>query len=290
MDMHSRTCFAIAMSRRPRTAAVTAADCLRARARLAASPARFEPASRRAPQSAASATECGRCVRCSIRCSPRSRRLSGIGPKLEKLYRPPARPRARRRASSTCCSICRPARSTGARGRSCATWCPTPWSPSRSRSTAIARRRPPPARALPDLRQRRHRRSRPDLFQRAQGLSREAAARSASCATCPARSRSTTDMLQMVHPDRVVAEADLAKLPLVEPVYPLTEGLEPQPGAQGRRGRARAPAGAARMAGREPGSRASVSRRSREALRSAAPAGRAGRRAARETGLVAARL
>src|SRR5205823_1209418 len=32
-------------------------------------------------------------------------------------------------------------------------------------------------------------------------------------------------MLQMVHPDRVVAEADLATLPLVEPVYPLTEGL-----------------------------------------------------------------
>src|SRR5947209_9128540 len=32
-------------------------------------------------------------------------------------------------------------------------------------------------------------------------------------------------MLQMVHPDRVVAEADAAKLPLVEPVYPLTEGL-----------------------------------------------------------------
>ncbi len=32
-------------------------------------------------------------------------------------------------------------------------------------------------------------------------------------------------MLQMVHPDRVVAEADLGKLPLIEPVYPLTEGL-----------------------------------------------------------------
>ena len=31
--------------------------------------------------------------------------------------------------------------------------------------------------------------------------------------------------LQMVHPDRVVDEAGLAKLPLVEPVYPLTEGL-----------------------------------------------------------------
>ena len=32
-------------------------------------------------------------------------------------------------------------------------------------------------------------------------------------------------MLQMVHPDRVVSEADLANLPLIEPVYPLTEGL-----------------------------------------------------------------
>ena len=31
--------------------------------------------------------------------------------------------------------------------------------------------------------------------------------------------------LQMTHPDRVVNEADLAKLPLIEPVYPLTEGL-----------------------------------------------------------------
>src|SRR6516162_4779883 len=32
-------------------------------------------------------------------------------------------------------------------------------------------------------------------------------------------------MRQMVHPDRVVDEADFARLPLVEPVYPLTEGL-----------------------------------------------------------------
>jgi ATP-dependent DNA helicase RecG len=32
-------------------------------------------------------------------------------------------------------------------------------------------------------------------------------------------------MLQMVHPDRVVDEAGLARLPLIEPVYPLTEGL-----------------------------------------------------------------
>src|SRR5258708_19070435 len=32
-------------------------------------------------------------------------------------------------------------------------------------------------------------------------------------------------MLQMVHPDHVVTEADIGKLPLVKPVYPLTEGL-----------------------------------------------------------------
>ena len=32
-------------------------------------------------------------------------------------------------------------------------------------------------------------------------------------------------ILQIVHPDRVVSEADLGKLPLVEPIYPLTEGL-----------------------------------------------------------------
>jgi ATP-dependent DNA helicase RecG len=32
-------------------------------------------------------------------------------------------------------------------------------------------------------------------------------------------------VLQMVHPDRIVDEASFARLPLVEPVYPLTEGL-----------------------------------------------------------------
>ena len=34
-----------------------------------------------------------------------------------------------------------------------------------------------------------------------------------------------TALLQMVHPDRVVDEARFATLPLVEPTYPLTEGL-----------------------------------------------------------------
>ena len=33
--------------------------------------------------------------------------------------------------------------------------------------------------------------------------------------------------LQMVHPDRVVTAEGLAKLPLIDPVYPLTEGLHP---------------------------------------------------------------
>ena len=34
-------------------------------------------------------------------------------------------------------------------------------------------------------------------------------------------------MLQMVHPDRVVSERDIDQLPMVEPVYPMTEGLYP---------------------------------------------------------------
>ena len=33
--------------------------------------------------------------------------------------------------------------------------------------------------------------------------------------------------LQMLHPDRVVDAAGFAKLPLIDPVYPLTEGLHP---------------------------------------------------------------
>src|SRR5580698_1447028 len=33
--------------------------------------------------------------------------------------------------------------------------------------------------------------------------------------------------LQMVHPDRVVDAAGFAQLPLIDPVYPLTEGLHP---------------------------------------------------------------
>ena len=33
--------------------------------------------------------------------------------------------------------------------------------------------------------------------------------------------------LQMVHPDRVVDAEGLARLPLIDPVYPLTEGLHP---------------------------------------------------------------
>ena len=35
-------------------------------------------------------------------------------------------------------------------------------------------------------------------------------------------------MRQMVHPDRIVDESGLKALPLIEPVYPLTEGLYPR--------------------------------------------------------------
>ena len=45
-------------------------------------------------------------------------------------------------------------------------------------------------------------------------------------------------MLQMVHPDRVVDEKGLAALPMIEPVYPLTEGITANMVVQGD-GRAR---------------------------------------------------
>ena len=48
--------------------------------------------------------------------------------------------------------------------------------------------------------------------------------------------------LQMVHPDRVMDAEALARMPAVEPVYGLTEGLYPARARQGRRGRAGAAA------------------------------------------------
>ena len=88
-------------------------------------------------------------------------------------------------------------------------------------------------------------------------------------------------MLQMVHPDRVVAEADLAKLPLVEPVYPLTEGLSLN------QVRKAADAALARLPDLPEWQDASWVARERfppfaDALRMLAPAGGAGRRGCRK--------
>ena len=55
-------------------------------------------------------------------------------------------------------------------------------------------------------------------------------------------------MRQMVHPDRVIADTEVAKMPPVEPVYPLTEGLI-QNARQGGRWSARANTHAAGVAG-----------------------------------------
>ena len=55
--------------------------------------------------------------------------------------------------------------------------------------------------------------------------------------------------LQMVHPDRVVDAKGFASLPLIDPVYPLTEGLHPNQVRKAMDARARAAAGAAGMAG-----------------------------------------
>ena len=96
-------------------------------------------------------------------------------------------------------------------------------------------------------------------------------------------------MRQMVHPDRVVAEADLAKLPLVEPVYALTEGLSlNQISKAVDAALARVP-DPARMAGAELGCARTLSGLRRCAA-CRAPAGGTRRSAAGRIGLVAAGL
>ena len=52
---------------------------------------------------------------------------------------------------------------------------------------------------------------------------------------------------QIVHPDRVMDAEELARLPAVEPVYGLTEGLYPRTVARAAEARAQAPAAAAGM-------------------------------------------
>ena len=89
-------------------------------------------------------------------------------------------------------------------------------------------------------------------------------------------------MLQMVHPDRVVDEAGLAKLPLIEPVYPLTEGLGLNQVRKAVEAALAAPAGPAGMAGRRAGSRARRFPTFADALRTLASPGRAGRRRCRK--------
>ena len=69
-------------------------------------------------------------------------------------------------------------------------------------------------------------------------------------------------MLQMVHPDRVIAEADLAEAAAGRAGLSADRGARPQPGAPGARGGAAARTGSCRMAGAESGSRASASRAS----------------------------
>ena len=159
--------------------------------------------------------------------------------------------RDERRASSICCSICRPARSTAARGRNCATC-----SPAQVVTVAVTvdEHRPaaaaPLARALSDLRQRRHRRrSRSPISTRA-GTIWRSSCRSARRATSPARPSSTTACCRWCIPTAWSTRPSFAKLPLVEPVYPLTEGLALNQVRKAIDGALAKLAGSAGMAGR----------------------------------------
>ena len=96
-------------------------------------------------------------------------------------------------------------------------------------------------------------------------------------------------MLQMVHPDRVVDEAGFASLPLVEPVYPLTEGLSLNQVRKAIDAALAEAAGPAGMAGPELGGARALSELCRRAA-GVASAGGARRRAAGQPRLDAARL
>ena len=96
-------------------------------------------------------------------------------------------------------------------------------------------------------------------------------------------------MLQMVHPDRVVDEKGLAALPMVEPVYPLTEGLGINQVRKAIDAAAGKSPGAAGMAGRGLAGAQSLSVLRRCASIAASPRRSVGYRAGRP-GLVAARL
>ncbi len=96
-------------------------------------------------------------------------------------------------------------------------------------------------------------------------------------------------MLQMVHPDRVVSEADAATLPLIEPVYPLTEGLSLNVVRKAAEAALDARARAARVAGCRMAAAAGMERFRRRADGAASP-GRSRDGDAGHAGLVAARL
>ena len=119
--------------------------------------------------------------------------LPGVGPKLEKLYRASARA-ARRRASSTCCSICRPARSTAARGRSCSEVVARPGRDRRGhgRRSIARRRRTGRARPTASYTSDDTGDADADLLPRARAIIWRSSCRSARCATSPAPPSSTT--------------------------------------------------------------------------------------------------
>ena len=181
--------------------------------------------------------------------------LPGVGPKLDKLYR---RLFGREDAPARVLDLLfhLPTGTIDRRAR------PklrdvVPGSSSTVAVTVDRHRPPPPNRpraALPDLRQRRHRR--PDhspTFTPSATISKSCC-RSASGAIVSGTTALYDGMLQMVHPDRVVSEADLDKLPLVEPVYPLTEGLSSIRCARRADAALDENPAAAGMAGRRPGS------------------------------------
>ena len=89
---------------------------------------------------------------------------------------------------------------------------------------------------------------------------------------------------QMVHPDRVMTAEELDRLPSVEPVYGLTDGLYQRTRRPRRGGRAQAPAAAAGMDQREDAERSEIAELRASARRDAPPRDARGYRPGRSGG------
>ena len=221
------------------------------------------------------------CARpCSIPCSRPPRRFPGSDRRTQNCSTACSTGR-RARACSTCCSTCPPRRSTAAPAQKSATPFRGRSSPSRRRSWSIAGRRARSSRAPFKVLVEDDTGDVELVFFLANPEWVKARLPVGATRWISGKLELYDGMRQIVHPDKVMDAEELSRLPAVEPVYPLTEGLYQRTVARAADGRAEAPAAPAGMGRRGHAGKAEAPGLRRGADRDA-PAGRSrGRRSGR---------